>query len=229
MKSSARAPSLLPRIVRGDLGHALAPPAAQRRPDSEPDCLRRRKRQPAVIRNTADSWGWPAKFFHWTVALLVLAQFALGPAAVIWRLSPLKLNLFVWHKSIGILILLLMGLRLVWRITQQSPALPDTMPAWERHSAHFNHALLYAILVAMPFSGWVINSAANIPFRIFWSIPLPAIVAPDKALAELSARVHLLLFFALLVLLLLHVGAALRHHWVRRNDLLTRMLPRLGN
>lgn len=181
-----------------------------------------------MIRNTDDSWGSPAKFFHWTVAVLVLAQFALGPAAVAARLSPLKLNLFVWHKSIGILILLLMGLRLVWRLTHPSPALPDTMPAWERHAAHFNHALMYATLVAMPLSGWVINSAANIPLRIFWWIPLPAIVGPDKATAALSASVHLLLFFALVVLLLFHVGAALRHHWVRRNDVLMRMLPRLG-
>lgn len=182
-----------------------------------------------MIRNTADSWGWPAKFFHWTVAVLVLAQFALGPAAVASRLSPLKLNLFVWHKSIGILILLLMGLRLAWRLSHPSPALPGTMPAWERRSARLNHALMYAILVALPLSGWVINSAKNIPLRLFWWIPLPAIAGPDKAMADLSAGVHLLLFFALVALLLLHVGAALRHHWVSRDDVLRRMLPRLGH
>lgn len=181
-----------------------------------------------MIRNSVDAWGSPAKFFHWTVAVLVVAQFALGLAAVAWRLSPLKLNLFVWHKSIGILILILMGLRLLWRLSNRSPDLPDGMPAWERHSARWVHGLFYAVLIAMPVSGWVINSAENIPFRIFWWIPLPAIVGPDKGIANLAARVHLLLFVALSLLLLLHVGAALRHHRVRRNDVLKRMLPHPG-
>ncbi len=178
-----------------------------------------------MIRNSVDAWGGPAKFLHWAVALLVLAQFALGGAAVTWQLSPLKLNLFVWHESIGILILMLMGVRLMWRLANPTPNLPDRMPAWEKRLADVVHFFLYAVLMAMPLSGWVINSASNIPFRIFWWIPLPAIVEPDKAVAEVSARVHLLLFIGLSMLLLLHVGAAMRHHLVRRNGVLTRMLP----
>jgi cytochrome b561 len=180
------------------------------------------------MRNTADAWGAGAKCLHWTVALLVLAQFFLGWIAATMRLSPLKLDLFVWHKSIGIAILALMGVRVIWRLANRSPDLPSGMPAWERRAAHLGHFLLYVLLIAMPLSGWIINSAANIPFRIFWQIPLPAIVGPDKAIADLSARVHLLLFVAVSVLLLLHSGAALRHHFVRRDDVLTRMLPRAG-
>jgi cytochrome b561 len=178
-----------------------------------------------VIRNTRNSWGGPAKFLHWIVALLVLAQLALGWAAVSWRLSPLKLDLFVWHKSTGLLIFGLMVVRAAWRLANPPPALPDAIPAWEKRAAHVGHFLLYAILIAMPISGWIVNSAANIPFRIFWRVPLPDIVAPDKALADLAARVHLILFLGLSALLSLHIAAALRHHLVRRNAILTRMLP----
>jgi cytochrome b561 len=178
--------------------------------------------------NTGDSWGAPAKFFHWVMAALILAQIALGWTAASWRLSPTKLNLFFWHKSIGMLILALALLRLLWRLANRAPALPAGTPAWERGAAHASHALLYLAIIVMPVTGWIVNSAANIPFRIFYAIPLPAIVAPDKALADLAALAHLTLFFLLAALLAVHVGAALRHHFVKRNDVLARMLPGRG-
>ena len=142
-----------------------------------------------------------------------------------WHLSPTKLDLFVWHKSIGLLILLLMVVRVAWRSVNVAPSLPAGMAPLERLAAHLSHALLYVLLLVMPVTGWIINSAANIPFRIFWLIPLPAIVQPDKALADATALVHLALFIVLALLLVVHIGAALRHHFVKRNNVLTRMLP----
>jgi cytochrome b561 len=178
-----------------------------------------------MLRNTARSWGTPAKLLHWMVAVLVLAQICLGWAAVSWRLSPTKLDLFVWHKSIGMLILLLMLVRLLWRSVNVAPSLPAGIAQVERLAAHISHLLLYMLLLLMPLTGWIISSAANIPFRMFWLIPLPAIVQPDKALADEVARVHLALFILLALLLVVHIGAALRHHFVKRNDVLKRMLP----
>lgn len=178
-----------------------------------------------MLRNTEHSWGAPAKLLHWAIAVLVLTQICLGWAAVSWRLSPTKLDLFVWHKSIGMLILLVMLARLAWRSANVVPSLPTGMPPWERLAAGLSHFLLYGLLFAMPLTGWIVSSAANIPFRIFWLVPLPAIVQPDKALADQTARVHLALFIVLSLLLVLHIGAALRHHYVKRNDVLTRMLP----
>ena len=178
-----------------------------------------------MLRNTDLAWGAPAKLLHWLVAMLVLVQIALGWAAVTWRLSPMKLDLFVWHKSTGMLILLLMLLRLAWRSANVAPSLPVGMPALERGAAHASHFLLYLLLFLTPLTGWIVNSAANIPFRMFWSIPMPAIVGPDKAVAEAAARGHLALFIVLTLLLVLHIGAALRHHFVKRNDVLARMLP----
>ena len=175
--------------------------------------------------NTAESWGTLAKFFHWTIAFLILVQIPLGFAAALWRLSPLKLELFVWHKSVGVLILVLMLARLGWRLAGGAPELPPQTPRWERHAAHASHMLLYALAVALPLSGWVINSAAAVPFSVFWLVPLPAIVAPDEHLEDLAKLAHFSLLVALCLVLVVHIGAALRHHLIKRNDVLVRMLP----
>ena len=178
-----------------------------------------------MLRNTADSWGAPAKLFHWVMAALILAQIALGVMAASWRVSPAKLELFFWHKSTGMLILALVALRLLWRLANPTPALPSGMPAWELTAARLSHGLLYVLMIALPITGWIVNSASNIPFRIFWLIPLPAIVAPDKPTADGVALVHGGLAALLALVLVAHIGAALRHHFVKRNTVLIRMLP----
>ena len=172
------------------------------------------------------SWNGGVKFFHWLIALLILVQFALGWLAVSWRLSPAKLDLFVWHKSIGVLVLALVLLRLAWRLlAPPAPALPAHMPPWERAAAHASHVLLYVLMLALPLSGWVVQSSSGMPFRIFRQWPLPVIQAPDKALSDLAALVHLSLGIALATLLVVHIGAALRHHFIQRDEVLRRMLP----
>ena len=176
----------------------------------------------------AISWNAPAKFLHWLIALLILVQIALGVAAVGWPLSPTKLNLFFWHKSIGVTILLLVALRLLWRFTNPIPALPAELPAWERRAAHASHFLLYVAMIGLPLSGWALSSASGVPFRIFGTIPLPDLIAPDKDAAEIAQQVHHAFIFFLVLLLVVHIGAALRHHYVKRNDVLRRMLPFQG-
>ncbi len=178
-----------------------------------------------MLRNDADSWGAPAKLFHWVMAALILAQIALGLMAASWRVSPAKLELFFWHKSTGMLILALVALRLLWRLANPAPMLPPGMAAWERAAARLSHLFLYALMIALPVTGWIVNSASNVPFRIFWLIPLPAIVAPDEPTADLAALVHGGLAALLALALVAHVGAALRHHFVKRNTVLIRMLP----
>lgn len=177
-----------------------------------------------MLRNSLDSWGLAARFFHWFMAVLIFAQIALGWMAVSWRLSPLKLDLFVWHKSLGILLLVLLVLRLIWRLGNPAPAHPAGLAPWEGRASHIVHALLYVLMAALPMTGWVISSASNIPFKVFWLFPLPAIVAPSQPLAEQAARMHLVLVLLLSLLLIVHIGAALRHHYARRNGILLRML-----
>jgi len=177
------------------------------------------------LRNTSTAWGSIAKSFHWIIATLILTQFALGWTAEAWHRSPTKVDLFVWHKSIGILILTLVVLRVAWRLAGRVPELPADMSRLERRLAAASHALLYVIMVAMPVSGWIINSAANFPLKIFWLVPLPDITPPSKSIQEIAETVHLTFFWSLAALLGLHVAAALRHHFVKHDDVLLRMLP----
>ena len=174
-------------------------------------------------RNTLESWGLLARLLHWGMAVLILIQLVLGIVALNWPLSPLKLDLFVWHKSVGMLVLGLACLRLVWRVSNPVPQLPSDMSGREQLAAKITHGLLYFLLLALPLSGWIINSAANIPFRIFWLIPLPDLIAPDRQLAEVFKTVHAVLVVSLLVVLALHIAAALYHHYRRRDTVLLRM------
>jgi len=81
------------------------------------------------------------------------------------------------------------------------------------------------LMLALPLTGWVINSAANVPVRLFWLIPLPDITGPGRGLQEAATAAHVALFIALAALVALHVGAALRHHYLKQDDVLQRMLP----
>jgi len=161
---------------------------------------------------------------HWLFAALLVLQCVLGWMAVSWKLSPTKINLFVSHKSLGLLLLALVAVRLAWRASNPVPELPATTPAWERTVARLSHGLLYAVLFALPLTGWIINSAANVPFRVFGWFPLPALTAPDKALATLMKTVHLSLFLALALVVAAHIVAALHHHFARQDNVLRRML-----
>jgi cytochrome b561 len=125
----------------------------------------------------------------------------------------------------GMLVLTLVVLRLVWRLATPAPPLPATMPAWERIAARVSHALLYLVMLGMPLSGWVISSASGVPFKIFRRIALPPITAADKHVAELAALVHFSLGVLLAAILIVHIGAALRHHFIQRDNVLIRMLP----
>jgi cytochrome b561 len=112
-----------------------------------------------------------------------------------------------------------------WRVVNVAPSLPADIPSLECRLSRASHLLLYLLLFLMPITGWVVHSAANIPFRMFWLIPVPAIVAPDKAMSDLAARAHYAIFIVLSVLLAVHIGAALRHHYRKRNQVFVRMLP----
>ena len=175
-----------------------------------------------TMSNTENHWGSPSKLLHWLTAVLILIQIPLGFYAEELKLSPLKLDLFVWHKSIGMLVLLLAAARLLWRITGTIPITPDSGKV-QRQLAQLAHALLYGLMIALPISGWITTSAANIPTKLFWMIELPAITGPDEALKSLAAEVHEICVTMLIIILVVHIGAALRHHFILRDSILKRM------
>lgn len=181
------------------------------------------------FRNSADSWGAAARGFHWLIAALVLAQFVIGSIAEEMKLTPAKLDLFVWHKSIGVTVLLLAVMRLAWRLANPPPALPAGAPRWERRLAAAAHWVLYLLLFAVPLSGWWVSDASRVPFKAFFFLPMPDFIATDRALQESAAEVHEALTMTLLIVVLGHVAAALRHHFLLRDDVLRRMLTARRN
>ena len=164
---------------------------------------------------------------HWLAAALVLANFALGPWMVDLPLSPEKLRLYGWHKWIGITVFLLVLARLAWRHWHPAPP-PVAMPEWQRRAAAATHVALYALLLLIPLSGWVYSSATGVQVVYLGLVPLPDLVGKDRALAAILKAVHATLNFSLLALVILHIGAALKHHFVDRDGVLARMLPFLS-
>ena len=178
-----------------------------------------------VKRNTSNNWGTVAIGLHWLLAVLIIGQCLLGGAAEEAPVSPEKFDLFVWHKSLGVTILLLVLARLAWRLGNPVPDLPAAVTRRERQLARAGHWLLYGLMIAVPLSGWVVSDSSRIPFRIFWSVPTPDLLTANKDLSELAGETHEFLVTALLLVVAGHVLAALHHHFIRRNNVLLRMLP----
>ncbi len=167
----------------------------------------------------------PSIALHWLVAALLVATFPLGLYMTGLPLSPRKLQLFSYHKWIGVTIFALAWLRLAWRLRHAPPPLPAAMPRWQQRAAHAVHGLLYALLIAIPLSGWLYSSASGVPTVYLGLWQLPDVVDRDKALADALRGVHRSLNWTLAALVALHVLAALKHHFVDRDGLLHRMLP----
>ncbi|NML30684.1 cytochrome b [Paraburkholderia antibiotica] len=173
-----------------------------------------------------ESYTRTAIAFHWLIALLIVCGFALGWVMTdIPGFTPTKLRYFSWHKWIGVTVFALAILRILWRATHAAPPMPRRMPTWQRGAAHLVHLLLYVLMIAIPVSGYLYSSAANVPVVYLGLIPLPRLIAPDPQLKEVLKNLHIALNYTLLVLVALHVVAALKHQLVDRDGLLSRMLP----
>jgi cytochrome b561 len=165
----------------------------------------------------------PAIVLHWLMALLIFTTFPLGLTMVDLPLSPDKLKLYSYHKWIGVTVFLLVAVRLAWRLTHTPPPLPDSIAAWQRRASAAVHGLLYLLMVAIPLSGWLMSSAKGFQTVWFGVLPLPDLVEKNRELGELLAGVHKALNFTLLALVVLHVGAALKHHFIEHQPFLQRM------
>lgn len=166
-----------------------------------------------------------AKTLHWVIAVLILGLLCLGFYMQDLPLSPAKLKLYAWHKWAGVSTFLLVVLRLAWRAGNPPPALPAQMPKLHQLAAHAGHFALYALMLAIPLSGWLMSSAKGFQTVWFGVLPIPDLLGRDKALGDLLQTTHLGLNLLLIGVLLGHVGAALKHHFIDRDDILIRMLP----
>jgi cytochrome b561 len=174
-------------------------------------------------RNTSERWGALARFFHWAIVLMLIGQFIMAELAEDLPLGMEKIALLARHKSVGITILLLAVLRLGWRALNPTPRAPAGAP-WEHALARGAHVALYGLLFAMPLSGWMMSSAKNYPVSWFNLLPLPNLVPVSESIYEFMHETHEVLATTLIIVAAAHVLGALRHHFIKRDDVLKRML-----
>lgn len=176
------------------------------------------------LRSNDRQWGSVAKFFHWVIALGVLGNGLFGLLMDLARSPMQKINWLALHKSIGLTVLALALLRIAWRWTDRRPP-EEPAPRWQQLAARAAHGALYVLIVALPLSGWWFNSVAGKPLQWFKQFNLPALAAKNEAWRDFAHGVHEYLFWLLLLVLLAHVGGALKHHLTDHDDTLRRMLP----
>ncbi|PKO48133.1 MAG: cytochrome b [Betaproteobacteria bacterium HGW-Betaproteobacteria-4] len=167
-----------------------------------------------------------AKALHWLMAILLFGLLALGFYMHDLPLSPDKLKLYTWHKWAGVSAFLLVGFRLLWRFTHRPPALPGSMPKFMQFAAHAGHLALYALMLAIPLSGWLMSSAKGFQTVWFGVLPIPDLLEKNKEVGDLLQTVHMSLNLLFVAVLVGHIGAALKHHFIDKDDILIRMAPR---
>ena len=162
---------------------------------------------------------------HWLIAVAILGTFLLAQYMTNLQLSPAKLKLYSYHKWIGVTIFLLVLMRIAWRLAHRPPLPPASMPAWQHSAASIAHFFLYALTLAIPVSGWLMSSASGFQVVYLGVIPIPDLMAKSKDAAQELKQLHEALNWLMVVVVAMHVAAALKHHLIDRDDVMRRMLP----
>jgi cytochrome b561 len=179
-----------------------------------------------MLRSGSNHWGSLAKFFHWTIVLLILVQGTIGLTMIALPKGAGVIPVYSFHKSLGLTILSLAVLRLAWRVVDARPAEPPGLPRWQAQGARAGHALLYVLLFALPLSGWWFDSLSGLrPLYFFGLFEVPHLVSPDKALKDIAGEVHEFLFWSLMTVAAGHAAFAAFHQLHHRNNVLGRMWP----
>lgn len=185
-----------------------------------------------ALRNTNEGWGLPARLLHWAIAGIIFFLIGLGfyTAEIVTDVYE-QFGLVQIHKSWGFTVFVLILIRLVWRLMNPTPALPAGMPGWERAFAHLGHLALYALMIAMPVSGWLMASASElqemygIKNMVFGLFEMPDPFQPgDKGLEEFFANVHFWCAILMTAIVAGHAAAGLKHHFVNGDNVLRRMI-----
>jgi cytochrome b561 len=167
----------------------------------------------------------PAIALHWLMAWLIIALYFVGISISDIPIGPDRIQVVTWHKWLGVCVALLWFIRVAVRLTHTPPPLPANSPAWQNTLAHGVHIALYVLMIAIPVSGWLMSSAKGFNTTFFGLFDLPNLIERDKALAATLKSVHGTLANLLMVLVVAHIGAALKHQLIDKDNLLERMRP----
>ncbi|MCW8385707.1 cytochrome b [Fluoribacter dumoffii] len=175
------------------------------------------------IKNSATRFGIVTIVLHWIIALLIIGLLVLGLYMTSLPWNPERLKLYGWHKEYGLLVLFIAIFRIIWRLSNEQPEL--ALPWLEKIAARSMHWAFYLFMFAMPMTGWLITSAAGLPASFFGLFTLPNLIAPDESNRILFEEIHEWLGYALIAAICLHTAAALKHHFINKDDILRRMFP----
>lgn len=179
-----------------------------------------------TLKNTADRWGGVSQTLHWLIALLILVLGVVGLVMVELPKSPRYFWVYDLHKSTGLTVLALVVLRVLWRLYAGAPKPVPGTPTWQERIASATHWLLYALIFAVPLSGWLYDSVSGLrPLRWYGQFKVPKLAAPSQELQPLVRDAHEWLFWLLIAVVAVHAAAAFYHHMFQRDATLTRMLP----
>ena len=170
-----------------------------------------------------ETWSAVARSLHWLVALMIFAQLALGWIAEEMPKGPDKVTWMTGHKSLGVTILMFVLLRITWRLLHGRPAEPEGK-AWELWSARLAHFALYALMVVVPVAGWIAADTSSLPWQYWWSFATPDLMGANHYIHELFEDVHKAAIWSLVAVVAVHILAALRHQFIKRNNVLRRMI-----
>lgn len=172
-----------------------------------------------------------SKFYHWTIAICFLISS--GIACYLFALDRFTseaderafLSVIFWHKSFGALVFFLAFFSIYWRMKNRPPELPERLPGWQHKATDIMHWLLFAMMIIVPVTGLIGTEIGNYKFSFFYLFDIPHFYPADKELADIPYAIHIYIVWVAAVLLLIHIGASLLHHFYYRDNILRRMLP----
>jgi cytochrome b561 len=166
-----------------------------------------------------------SKWLHWGIGLGIIAMLAFGVYMHEMEDSATKWMYYGWHKSIGIIILALVLVRIIIRFRSHTPPLPLHMKPWQRMASHISHGVLYVLMLYMPLTGWLMSSGGGYDVSVFGSPTLPNLIEKNKELGALFKEMHEVGLWLFVIVITIHASAALLHHFYYKDDVLLRMLP----
>jgi cytochrome b561 len=177
-----------------------------------------------MVHGMAPGYTRTARAWHWITAVLVLIMAPIGIAMANADFGKAQDTLYHVHRSIGMLLLPIVLIRLIYRLRHPPPPLPDEIPAIQQVAAHMTHWALYVLLIVQPIVGWIATSAYRAPILFFWLFEVPPIWPVDQPFSEQAFALHRWIGIAIAVLVCAHIGAALFHHFILRDRVLMRMV-----
>jgi len=177
-----------------------------------------------MLRNTSATWGWGAKTLHWIGALAILILLGHGWWMTHMTPRPERLANYAWHAALGYDFLVLLVIRLLWRWTNTVPDLPSDTKPWERFAAHAGHVGLYVLMFVVAGTGWAVAVTARTPMTTdLFGLPIAPVITLERSTRNQIEGTHEVLAYLTAALVLVHILGALRHHFVKKNDVLRRM------